>query len=108
MLTLMRTDGVPVVCRAAYFRDLMDDLEAYGNPVRSTGPDIITRWALVDDTTACCETMHFFSCIVLQSYRVMVGAFSWGYHPDWLCALPSKALGHPQLPAWDRFGKRIV
>jgi hypothetical protein len=48
------------------------------------------------------------SCSITSSYRVMVGAFSYGYHPDWLCVPPSPLLGHPRFSAYDRHGRQVV
>ena len=107
MLTVRTADGIPVVCQEAFFRDYLDDLSVENPSTRYGTAEEMAAWAFNDDDS-CCDTMHHFACTICQSYRLMVGAFSYAYLPDWMCAQPSPAFGDPSIPAWDRFGRRVV
>ncbi|PTX96577.1 hypothetical protein DB354_07935 [Opitutus sp. ER46] len=106
MLTAQTETGAPVVCAEALLREILDDISVRHDGCATTPADLMA-WAFRRGED-CTDDPHCLCFDIWQSYRVMVGAFSYGYHPDWLCAAPSPALGSPKFPAWDRNGRRIV
>ena len=62
-------------------------------------PAEIAAWAMGEGEGMGSEPQRL-CCKIDVAYRIMVGAFSLGYHPDWLCVPPSARYGHPRFPAW--------
>jgi len=105
MLTLRTPEQTLVVHQDTFLREMCEDLEPLG-PFSTTCRDL-EEWAFGDSALAGCQP-QYLSCQISQMYRVMVGAFDLGFHPDWLCVPRSPQLGSPRFPAYDRFGRRVV
>jgi hypothetical protein len=106
MLTIRTREGQPVVWAETLLREFVEDLGA-GLQCYEGDPAEIAAWAMGTGEGMGSEPQRL-SCQIDVAYRTMVGAFSWGFHPDWLCVPPSPRLGHPRFPAWDWHGRQVV
>jgi hypothetical protein len=93
-------------CPTPFSHQFVDDLGA-GMMCYHGDPREIAAWAMGTGEGMGSEPHRLSACIT-QSYRIMVGTFSYGFHPDWLCVSPSPRLGHPRFPAYDRHGRQVV
>lgn len=106
LLTVRAPEGFPVICAEALLRDFVDDLSTRGALFTAT-PEDVRAWAFSGGERGV-ELEQNLCCLILQAYRVLVGAFSCGPAPDWLCAPASPRWGASQYPAWNRHGRQLV
>lgn len=106
LLTLRTPSGLPAICGAALLADFVDEISTRQS-VHSASVKGLEAWAFgLSEEHG--DSPHCLCFMVWQSYRVLVGAHSFGYHPDWLCVPPGPQWGSPQFPAWNRAGRKVV
>jgi hypothetical protein len=106
MLEVRTERRTPVVCGDVMLREFIEDISAI-TPYYRADPDDIRRWAIGRSEDAGSEPQRL-CCEIHRAYLVMVGAFSFGYHPDWLRELPSPRWGDARFPAWTADGRRVL
>jgi hypothetical protein len=106
LLTVRTPEGFRVICAETLLREFADDLRTRGALFTAT-PEDLRAWAFSAGARGV-ELEQNLCCLITQAYRIMVGAFSCGHLPEWLCAPPSPQWGSGHFPAWNRHGRQIV
>ncbi len=106
LLTRQTPRGLPVVCGDVLLAEFVDEISTR-QAVHSASVEGLRAWAF-GRSEEHGDSPHCLCFMVWQSYRVLVGAHAFAYHPDWLCVEPGPQWGHPDFPAWTRAGRRVV
>src|SRR5947209_6430837 len=103
LVTVKTPDGLPVVCRETLGRALADDLGAKSSLFHTSPSELL---AIADglEPEAFSDEPLLLCHQIWQTYRVLVGAFDYGYQPDWLCTPPSPIWAAAGIRAFDREG----